>query len=82
VRQRRALSLSATQVDRRIMAVVPVDMYDHNGSARASGTRLTEEDRNNLVDSLAEQRYAGLGAMASVPTQPGAPSGFAPPNTR
>jgi hypothetical protein len=43
---------------------------------------MTEEDRNNLVDSLAEQRYAGLGAMASVPTQPGAPSGFAPPNTR
>src|SRR5207247_9354513 len=54
-----ALSLSAAQIDRRIKAVAPVVMYDHH-RLYSEGFRnsLTEDQRNDLLDAHAQQRYA------------------------
>jgi uncharacterized protein len=72
-----ALSLSATQVDRRIKAVAPVVMYDHHRLfSKGFGDSMTEEDRNNTLDAIAEQRYADFEGHAPVLTQRGAPIGF------
>ncbi len=72
-----ALSLSAAQVDRRIKAVAPVVMYDHH-RVFSKGFRdsMTEEERNSILDSLAEQRYADFERGAPVLTERGAAIGF------
>ena len=72
-----ALSLSAAQVDPRIKAVAPVVMYDHH-RLYSEGFRnsLTEEQRNDLLDSVAEQRYADFEGAEPVLTERGAPIGF------
>jgi hypothetical protein len=71
------LSLSATQVDRRIKAVAPVVMYDHHRLfSKGFRDSMTEEDRNNTLDAIAEQRYADFEGNQPVLTQRGAPIGF------
>jgi uncharacterized protein len=72
-----ALSLSAAQVDRRIKAVAPVVMYDHHRLfSKGFRDSMTEEERNSILDSLAEQRYADLEGGAPVLTERGAAIGF------
>ena len=72
-----ALSLSATQVDRRIKAVTPVVMYDHH-RLYSEGFRnsLTEDQRNELLDARAEQRYVDFEGDVPVLTPRDAPIGF------
>ena len=54
-----ALSLSATQVDRRIKAVAPIVMYDHHRLyAEGFQNSLTDEQRIAFIDERLEQRYA------------------------
>ena len=48
-------ALSAAQVDRRIKAVATISMYDISRAQRGDG--LTEEERNQMLDDMAEQRY-------------------------
>jgi uncharacterized protein len=72
-----ALSLSAAQVDRRIKAVATVVMYDHHRLfSKGFRDSMTEEERNSILDSLAEQRYAEFEGGAPVLTERGAPIGF------
>lgn len=70
-------ALSAAQVDRRIKAVATVSMYDISRAQR-NGFKdaYTEEDRNQLLDQLAEQRYAEFEGHEPVLTARGAPMGF------
>ncbi|MCM3724268.1 alpha/beta hydrolase [Neobacillus cucumis] len=70
-------AISAAQVDRRIKAVATVSMYDIS-RAQANGFKdsLTEEDRNAILDALAEQRYAEFEGNPPALTDRGAPIGF------
>ncbi|WP_248928896.1 alpha/beta hydrolase [Paenibacillus hamazuiensis] len=70
-------AISAAQVDRRIKAVATVSMYDISRAAR-SGFKdsFTEDDRNRILDAVAEQRYAEFESNQPVLTQRGAPIGF------
>ncbi|URJ60958.2 alpha/beta hydrolase [Paenibacillus polymyxa] len=70
-------AISAAQVDRRIKAVATVSMYDISRAQR-NGFKdsLTEEDRNRILDEIAEQRYAEFEDNTPVLTQRGAPIGF------
>jgi fermentation-respiration switch protein FrsA (DUF1100 family) len=70
-------AISAAQVDRRIKAVATVSMYDISRVA-ANGWKdsFTQEDRNSILDAIAEQRYADFEGSAPVLTQRGAPIGF------
>jgi fermentation-respiration switch protein FrsA (DUF1100 family) len=72
-----AFLLSAAQVDRRLKAVAAVSMVDISRAAQegVSGT-LTEEERNSVLDALAEQRYADFEGAAPVLGPRGAPIGF------
>lgn len=69
--------ISAAQVDRRIKAVATVSMYDISRVA-ANGWKdsFTEEDRNKILDSIAEQRYEDFEAAQPALAQRGAPIGF------
>jgi fermentation-respiration switch protein FrsA (DUF1100 family) len=69
--------LSAAQVDRRLKAVATVVMYDISRAQR-HGFRdtLTEEDRNPVLDAIAEQRYAEFEGNPPALTPRGAPIGF------
>jgi fermentation-respiration switch protein FrsA (DUF1100 family) len=70
-------ALSAAQVDRRIKAVATVSMYDISRSHSCGfGDSYTEEDRNRILDAIAEQRYADFEGGAPVLTPRGAPIGF------
>lgn len=70
-------SLSAAQVDRRIKAVATVSMYDISRYHRDGfNDVLTEEDRNNILDAVSEQRYADFEGKDPVLTPRGAPLGF------
>lgn len=70
-------AISAAQVDRRIKAVATVSMYDI-ARAQAHGWKdsLTEEDRNRMLDAIAEQRYSDFESNAPVLTGRGAAIGF------
>lgn len=70
-------ALSAAQVDRRIKAVATISMYDISRAYR-NGFKdaATEEDRNNILDLAAEQRYLEFGGHEPVLTSRGAPIGF------
>ncbi|NHC42154.1 alpha/beta hydrolase [Bacillus sp. MM2020_1] len=70
-------AISAAQVDKRIKAVATISMYDI-ARAQANGWKdsLTEEDRNNILDAIAEQRYADFEGNAPALTGRGAPIGF------
>lgn len=69
--------ISAAQVDRRIKAVATVSMYDISRVA-ANGWKdsFTEEDRNNILDTIAEQRYEDFEAAQPTLAQRGAPIRF------
>ena len=70
-------ALSAAQVDRRIKAVATVVMYDISRIASEGFMgSLTTEERNGMLDALAEQRYADLDAHAPALGPRGAPIGF------
>ena len=70
-------ALSAAQVDRRIKAVATISMYDISRAQRLGWKdSATEADRNNLLDQIAEQRYAEFEGAAPVMTPRGAPIGF------
>ncbi|AIQ11007.1 alpha/beta hydrolase [Paenibacillus durus] len=70
-------AISAAQVDRRIKAVATVSMYDIS-RAQASGFKdsFTEEDRNRILDAIAEQRYVDFEGNPPALTDRGAPIGF------
>jgi fermentation-respiration switch protein FrsA (DUF1100 family) len=69
--------LSAAQVDRRIKAVATVSMYDISRMhAKGFGDSLSDEDRNAMLDTLGELRYAEFQGNAPVLTARGAPIAF------
>ncbi|MFB5676245.1 alpha/beta hydrolase [Paenibacillus terreus] len=70
-------AISAAQVDRRIKAVATVSMYDISRAQR-NGFKdsFTEEDRNRILDAIAEQRYAEFEGNPPALTDRGAPIGF------
>lgn len=72
-----AFAISAAQVDRRIKAVATTSMYDIS-RVQSNGWKdsLTEVDRNNTLDAIAEQRYADFESGAPRLTDRGAPIGF------
>jgi uncharacterized protein len=70
-------ALSAAQVDRRIKTVATVSMYDISRAHSCGfGDTYSEEDRNRILDQIAEQRYAEFEGSAPVLTPRGAPIGF------
>ena len=72
-----ALSLSATQVDRRIKAVAPVVMYDHHRLyAEGFQNSLTDEQRIAFIDERLEQRYLDFESDVPLLTPRDAPIGF------
>lgn len=70
-------ALSAAQIDRRIKAVATVSMYDISRVQR-NGFKdtLTEDERNKMLDAIAEQRYQEFEEGAPLLTSRGAPIGF------
>ncbi|MFE4708324.1 alpha/beta hydrolase [Peribacillus simplex] len=70
-------AISAAQVDRRIKAIATVSMYDISRVA-ANGWKdsFTEEDRNSILDAIAEQRYVDFEVGQPTLAQRGAPIGF------
>lgn len=70
-------AISAAQVDRRIKAIATVSMYDISRVA-ANGWKdsFTEEDRNSILDAIAEQRYLDFDSGQPTLAQRGAPIGF------
>lgn len=70
-------AISAAQIDRRIKAIATVSMYDISRVA-ANGWKdsFTEEDRNSILDAIAEQRYVDFEAGQPTLAQRGAPIGF------
>jgi uncharacterized protein len=72
-----ALSLSAAQVDRRIKAIATVSMYDHHRLYHDGFLNsITDEERINILDDLAEQRYADFEGAEPTLTPRDAPIGF------
>ena len=70
-------AISAAQVDRRIKAVATVSMYDISRVATYGWMdSLTGEDRNKMLDAIAEQRYTDFEVGQPVLAQRGAPIGF------
>lgn len=70
-------AISSAQVDRRIKAVATVSMYDIS-RVQSDGFKgsLTEEDRNNLLDAIANQRYIDFENDAPFLGPRGAAIGF------
>ncbi|MGG3805241.1 alpha/beta hydrolase [Metabacillus fastidiosus] len=70
-------AISAAQVDRRIKAVATVSMYDMS-RVQANGWKdsFTEEERNSILDAIAQQRYAEFEGGTPVLTDRGAAIGF------
>ncbi|WHY58410.1 alpha/beta hydrolase [Peribacillus simplex] len=70
-------AISAAQVDRRIKAIATVSKYDISRVA-ANGWKdsFTEEDRNSILEAIAEQRYVDFEAGQPTLAQRGAPIGF------
>ena len=67
-------ALSAAQVDTRIKAVATVSMYDMSRvSAEGFAGSMTPEQRNNMLDAMAAQRYADFEGGAPALTPRGAP---------
>lgn len=70
-------AISAAQVDKRIKAVATVSMYDiSRAQSKGFNDSLTEEDRNNLLDVIAEQRYKEFEGNPPALTDRGGPIGF------
>lgn len=70
-------AISAAQVDRRIKAVTTVSMYDiSRAQSRGFNDALTEEDRNKMLDDIAEQRYMEFEGNPPALTDRGGPIGF------
>jgi fermentation-respiration switch protein FrsA (DUF1100 family) len=70
-------AISAAQVDRRIKAIATISMYDIS-RAQSNGFKdsFTEEERNTVLDAIAEQRYAEFEGNPPALTERGAPIGF------
>lgn len=72
-----SFALSAAQVDRRIKAVVTAAMVDiARMAAKGPLDSLTDEARGEMLDQLAEQRYADFEAAQPALGPRGAPIGF------
>ena len=72
-----ALGLTAAQIDRRIKAIATVSMYNHHRLYyEGFGKPYTQDQRNKILDDLAEQRYADFEAAQPVLTPRDAPIGF------
>ena len=70
-------AISAAQVDRRIKAIATVSMYDiSRAQSKGFNDSLTEEGRNKMLDSIAEQRYVDFEGNPPALTDRGAPIGF------
>jgi fermentation-respiration switch protein FrsA (DUF1100 family) len=70
-------ALSAAQVDRRIKAVATTSMYDISRMLTCGfGDSLTGEDRDQLLDTIGDQRYAEFEGAAPALSPRGAPIGF------
>lgn len=69
--------LSAAQVDRRIKAVATVSMYDiSRNHAKGFNDSMSKEERNQVLDQVAKQRYAEFEGNQPALTPRGAPIGF------
>lgn len=69
-------AISAAQVDRRIKAIATTSMYDiARMQANGFNDTYTEEERNRVLDAIAEQRYADFEEESKL-TGRGAPIGF------
>lgn len=70
-------ALSAAQVDRRIKAVATVSMYDISRNvSKGFQDSMTREERDAMLDELAQQRYAEFEGNEPVLSGRGAPIGF------
>lgn len=70
-------ALSAAQVDRRIKAVATISMYDISRAQRNGWMDgYSEEDRNKILEQIAEQRYLEFEGAEPLLTPRGAPIGF------
>lgn len=70
-------AISAAQVDRRIKAIATVSMYDiARVAANGWMDTLTEEERNGMLDAIAEQRYVDFEESEPTLSDRGAPIGF------
>lgn len=70
-------AISAAQVDRRIKAIATVSMYDMSRvQAKGFNDTISEEERNEILDTIAEQRYSEFEGNQPVLTPRGAPIGF------
>lgn len=70
-------AISASQVDRRIKAVATVSMFDISRvSANGWMDSLTLEERNSILDVIAEQRYVDFETDQPTLAHRGAPIGF------
>ncbi|MGV8144662.1 MAG: alpha/beta hydrolase [Methanothermobacter sp.] len=69
--------LSAAQVDRRIKAIATISMYDISRYHRDGfNDILTEEERNNMLDMIANQRYVDFENGEPLMTPRGSPLEF------
>jgi dienelactone hydrolase len=67
-------ALSAAQVDRRMKAVASVAMYDISRASRYGfKDAMTEEQRNNYLDQIGEQRWKEFESGEVKLTPRGAP---------
>jgi fermentation-respiration switch protein FrsA (DUF1100 family) len=72
-----SFALSAAQVDRRLKAIATVSMVDiSRAAAKGPMDSLTDEARGEILDQLAEQRYADFEAGQPALGPRGAPIGF------
>jgi fermentation-respiration switch protein FrsA (DUF1100 family) len=70
-------ALSAAQVDRRIKAVATTSMYDISRNiSKGFQDSMTREERDAMLDELAQQRYAEFEGNEPVLSGRGAPIGF------
>lgn len=67
-------ALSAAQVDRRIKAIATISMYDISRAQRGDG--LSEDERNSMLNDMAEQRYIDFENAEPVLGPRGAAIGF------
>ena len=69
--------ISAAQVDRRIKAIATISMYDISRYiSKGFMDSLTEEESNQMLDAVAEQRYVDFEGKEPVLTPRGAPFVF------
>lgn len=69
-----SFAIAAAQIDRRIKAVATVSMYDISRMQRNGfGDSMTDEDRDDLLDQIGQQRWADFENGHATLTPRGAP---------